>query len=288
MSKIQQIDGLYFASRNDIAEMLSVSNSTVSRMVSDNVRKVEQDNVELVCLNDMERCSNIVLEMKYKKQKQDLYEAWKDVTEAYQTQGDKYEALKNDYEALQQENETNKSLLLDARLNQSDTNSFVYYIKSKRTTQVMMLFIIIATLFITFYEVVHLPKFQALSAAELIAYVPILLFSVTMSVAVVWTAFNKSNKRAIDNLTLFVFVGVEFSSSANFFGLNEVLLSGTFLQIIITLFLSVGLPTLSIRLANSQANTNRQLSIQDALNAFKKVNQDGLQAVNSFKQYLIK
>ena len=288
MSKIQQIDGLYFASRNDIAEMLSVSNSTVSRMVSDNVRKVEQDNVELVCLNDIERCSNIVLEMKYKKQKQDLYEAWKDVTEAYQTQGDKYEALKNDYEALQQENETNKSLLLDARLNQSDTNSFVYYIKSKRTTQVMMLFIIIATLFITFYEVVHLPKFQALSAAELIAYVPILLFSVTMSVAVVWTAFNKSNKRAIDNLTLFVFVGVEFSSSANFFGLNEVLLSGTFLQIIITLFLSVGLPTLSIRLANSQANTNRQLSIKDALNAFKKVNQDGLQAVNQFKQYLIK
>ena len=70
MSKIQQIDGLYFASRNDIAEMLSVSNSTVSRMVSDNVRKVEQDNVELVCLNDIERCSNIVLEMKYKKQKQ--------------------------------------------------------------------------------------------------------------------------------------------------------------------------------------------------------------------------
>lgn len=288
MSKIQQIDGLYFASRNDIAEMLSVSNSTVSRMISDNVRKVEQDNVELVCLNDVERCSNIVLEMKYKKQKQDLYEAWKDVTEEYQTQGDKYEALKNDYEALQQENETNKSLLLDARLNQSDTNSFVYYIKSKRTTQVMMLFIIIATLFITFYEVVHLPKFQALSAAELIAYVPILLFSVTMSVAVVWTAFNKSNRKAIDNLTLFVFVGVEFSSSANFFGLNEVLLSGTFLQIIITLFLSVGLPTLSIRLANSQANINRQLSIQDALNAFKKVNQDGLQAVNSFKQYLIK
>ena len=288
MSKIQQIDGLYFASRNDIAEMLSVSNSTVSRMVSDNVRKVEQDNVELVCLNDIERCSNIVLEMKYKKQKQDLYEAWKDVTEAYQTQGDKYEALKNDYEALQQENETNKSLLLDARLNQSDTNSFVYYIKSKRTTQVMMLFIIIATLFITFYEVVHLPKFQALSAAELIAYVPILLFSVTMSVAVVWTAFNKSNKRTIDNLTLFVFVGVEFSSSANFFGLNEVLQQGTFLQIIITLFLSVGLPTLSIRLANSQANTNRQLSIKDALNAFKKVNQDGLQAVNQFKQYLIK
>lgn len=288
MSKIQQIDGLYFASRNDIAEMLSVSNSTVSRMISDNVRKVEQDNVELVCLNDIERCSNIVLEMKYKKQKQDLYEAWKDVTEAYQTQGDKYEALKNDYEALQQENETNKSLLLDARLNQSDTNSFVYYIKSKRTTQVMMLFIIIATLFITFYEVVHLPKFQALSAAELIAYVPILLFSVTMSVAVVWTAFNKSNRKAIDNLTLFVFVGVEFSSSANFFGLNEVLLSGTFLQIIITLFLSVGLPTLSIRLANSQANTNRQLSIKDALKAFKKVNKDGLQAVNSFKQYLIK
>lgn len=288
MDKIQQIDGLYFASRNDIAEMLSVSNSTVSRMVSDNVRKVEQDNVELVCLNDIERCSNIVLEMKYKKQKQDLYEAWKDVTEEYQTQGDKYEALKNDYEALQQENETNKSLLLDAKLNQSDTNSFVYYIKSKRTTQVMMLFIIIATLFITFYEVVHLPKFQALSAAELIAYVPILLFSVTMSVAVVWTAFNKSNKRAIDNLTLFVFVGVEFSSSANFFGLNEVLLSGTFLQIIITLFLSVGLPTLSIRLANSQANTNRQLSIKDALNAFKKVNQGGLQAVNQFKQYLIK
>lgn len=288
MSKIQQIDGLYFASRNDIAEMLSVSNSTVSRMVSDNVRKVEQDNVELVCLNDIERCSNIVLEMKYKKQKQDLYEAWKDVTEEYQTQGDKYEALKNDYEALQQENETNKSLLLDAKLNQSDTNSFVHYIKSKRTTQVMMLFIIIATLFITFYEVVHLPKFQALSAAELIAYVPILLFSVTMSVAVVWTAFNKSNKRTIDNLTLFVFVGVEFSSSANFFGLNEVLQQGTFLQIIITLFLSVGLPTLSIRLANSQANTNRQLSIKDALNAFKKVNNNGLQAVNQFKQYLIK
>jgi hypothetical protein len=145
------------------------------------------------------------------------------------------ETLRNEYKALQEENEKNKSLLLDARLNQSDTNSFVYYIKSKRTTQVMMLFIIIATLFITFYEVVHLPKFQALSAAELIAYVPILLFSVTMSVAVVWTAFNKSNKRTIDNLTLFVFVGVEFSSSANFFGLNEVLLSGTFLQIIITL-----------------------------------------------------
>ena len=288
MSKIQQIDGLYFASRNDIAEMLSVSNSTVSRMISDNVRKVEQDNVELVCLNDIERCSNIVLEMKYKKQKQDLYEALRDMTKEYQTQGDNYKTLKSDYEALQQENEKNKSLLLDARLNQSDTNSFVYYIKSKRTTQMMMLFIIIATLFITFYEVVHLPKFQALSAAELIAYVPILLFSVTMSVAVVWTAFNKSNRKAIDNLTLFVFVGVEFSSSANFFGLNEVLLSGTFLQIIITLFLSVGLPTLSIRLANSQANTNRQLSIKDALNAFKKVNQDGLQAVNSFKQYLIK
>ena len=152
----------------------------------------------------------------------------------------------------------------------------------------MILFIIIATFFITFYEVVHLPKFQMLSSAELIAYVPILLFSVTMSVAVVWTAFNKSNRKAIDNLTLFVFVGVEFSSSANFFGLNEVLLSGTFLQIIITLFLSVGLPTLSIRLANSQANTNRQLSIKDALDAFKKVNQDGLQAVNQFKQYLIK
>ena len=275
--QIQKINDLHFASRNDIAQMLDVSLSTVSRMINDNVRIVEQDNTKLYCLDDIERCADAVRTYQHEER-----------MKAIQASVQELETLRNEYKALQEENEKNKSLLLDARLNQSDTNSFVYYIKSKRTTQVMMLFIIIATLFITFYEVVHLPKFQALSAAELIAYVPILLFSVTMSVAVVWTAFNKSNRKAIDNLTLFVFVGVEFSSSANFFGLNEVLLSGTFLQIIITLFLSVGLPTLSIRLANSQANINRQLSIQDDLNAFKKVNQDGLQAANQFKQYLIK
>lgn len=269
-------NNLVYSSRNDIAEMLAVSYSTVSRMINENVRRIQHDDNELVCLNDIPRCSELVREYQHQQELQQ-----------YKVIKEQYDTLQEQYEALQQENEQNKSKLLDAKLQEPEVNTFVQYIKSKTVAQSMMLFIIVATLFITFYEVVHLPKFQNLDTIEMIAYLPILLFSVTMSVAVVWTAFNKSNKRNIDNLTLFVFVGVEFSSSANFFGLNEVLQQGTFLQIVITLFLSIGLPTLSIRLANSQASTNRQLSIEDALKAFKKVNKGSLKAANEFKQYLL-
>ena len=222
MTTIHKINDLFYSSRNGIAEMLAVSLSTVSRMITDNVRKIEHEDVEMFCLNDLPRCADIVREEQHKER-----------IKAIQSSVEELDTLRSEYKALQQENEQNKAKLLDAALNTVDANTFVQYIQSKTVTQYMMLFIIIATLFITFYEVLHLPKFSNLSSFEIVAYIPILLFSITMSVAVVWTAFNKSNKTAIDNLTLFVFVGVEFSSSANFFGLNEVLQHGTFLQIVI-------------------------------------------------------
>ena len=276
MTSIYKINDLFYSSRNGIAEMLAVSLSTVSRMITDNVRRIEHEETEMFCLNDLPRCADIVREEQHKER-----------IKAIQSSVEELDTLRGEYKALQQENEQNKAKLLDAQLNTVDANTFVQYIQSKTVTQYMMLFIIIATLFITFYEVLHLPKFSNLSSFEIVAYIPILLFSITMSVAVVWTAFNKSNKTAIDNLTLFVFVGVEFSSSANFFGLNEVLQHGTLLQIIITIFLSIGLPTLSIRLANSQANQSKQLDTKDVVTAFQKVNSD-LSALNNFKKHLIK
>ena len=276
MTTIHKINDLFYSSRNGIAEMLAVSLSTVSRMITDNVRRIEHEETEMFCLNDLPRCADIVREEQHKER-----------IKAIQSSVEELDTLRGEYKALQQENEQNKAKLLDAALNTVDANTFVQYIQSKTVTQYMMLFIIIATLFITFYEVLHLPKFSNLSSFEIVAYIPILLFSITMSVAVVWTAFNKSNKTAIDNLTLFVFVGVEFSSSANFFGLNEVLQHGTFLQIVITIFLSIGLPTLSIRLANSQANQSKQLDTKDVVTAFQKVNSD-LSALNNFKKHLIK
>ena len=276
MTTIHKINDLFYSSRNGIAEMLAVSLSTVSRMITDNVRRIEHDETEMFCLNDLPRCADIVREEQHKER-----------IKAIQSSVEELDTLRSEYKALQVENEQNKAKLLDAQLNTVEANSFVQYIQSKTVTQYMMLFIIVATLFITFYEVLHLPKFANLSSMEMVAYIPILLFSITMSVAVVWTAFNKSDKTAIDNLTLFVFVGVEFSSSANFFGLNEVLQHGTFLQIVITVFLSIGLPTLSIRLANSQANAVKQINIKDVVSAFQKVNKD-LKALNNFKKHLIK
>ena len=276
MTSIHKINDLFYSTRNGIAEMLAVSLSTVSRMITDNVRRIEHEETDMFCLNDLPRCADIVREEQHKER-----------IKAIQSSVEELDALRSDYKALQQENEQNKAKLLDAQLNTVEANSFVQYIQSKTVTQYMMLFIIVATLFITFYEVLHLPKFSNLNSFELVAYIPILLFSVTMSVAVIWTAFNKSNRRFVDNLTLFVFVGVEFSSSANFFGLNEVLQHGTFLQIVITIFLSIGLPTLSIRLANSQANASKQLSTQDVIAAFQKVNKD-LSLLNNFKKHLIK
>ena len=276
MTSIHKINDLFYSTRNGIAEMLAVSLSTVSRMITDNVRRIEHEETDMFCLNDLPRCADIVREEQHKER-----------IKAIQSSVEELDALRSDYKALQQENEQNKAKLLDAQLNTVEANSFVQYIQSKTVTQYMMLFIIVATLFITFYEVLHLPKFSNLNSFELVAYIPILLFSVTMSVAVIWTAFNKSNRRFVDNLTLFVFVGVEFSSSANFFGLNEVLQHGTFLQIVITIFLSIGLPTLSIRLANSQANASKQLSTQDVIAAFQKVDKD-LSSLNNFKKHLIK
>ena len=276
MTSIHKINDLFYSSRNGIAEMLAVSLSTVSRMITDNVRRIEHEETDMFCLNDLPRCADIVREEQHKER-----------IKAIQSSVEELDALRSDYKVLQQENEQNKAKLLDAQLNTVEANSFIQYIQSKTVTQYMMLFIIVATLFITFYEVLHLPKFSNLNSFELVAYIPILLFSVTMSVAVIWTAFNKSNRRFVDNLTLFVFVGVEFSSSANFFGLNEVLQHGTFLQIVITIFLSIGLPTLSIRLANSQANASKQLSTQDVIAAFQKVNKD-LSSLNNFKKHLIK
>lgn len=276
MTSIHKINDLFYSTRNGIAEMLAVSLSTVSRMITDNVRRIEHEETDMFCLNDLPRCADIVREEQHKER-----------IKAIQSSVEELDALRSDYKALQKENEQNKAKLLDAQLNTVEANSFVQYIQSKTVTQYMMLFIIVATLFITFYEVLHLPKFSNLNSFELVAYIPILLFSVTMSVAVIWTAFNKSNRRFVDNLTLFVFVGVEFSSSANFFGLNEVLQHGTFLQIVITIFLSIGLPTLSIRLANSQANASKQLSTQDVIAAFQKVNKD-LSSLNNFKKHLIK
>lgn len=276
MTSIHKINDLFYSTRNGIAEMLAVSLSTVSRMITDNVRRIEHEETDMFCLNDLPRCADIVREEQHKER-----------IKAIQSSVEELDALRSDYKVLQQENEQNKAKLLDAQLNTVEANSFIQYIQSKTVTQYMMLFIIVATLFITFYEVLHLPKFSNLNSFELVAYIPILLFSVTMSVAVIWTAFNKSNRRFVDNLTLFVFVGVEFSSSANFFGLNEVLQHGTFLQIVITIFLSIGLPTLSIRLANSQANASKQLSTQDVIAAFQKVNKD-LSSLNNFKKHLIK
>lgn len=276
MTSIHKINDLFYSTRNGIAEMLAVSLSTVSRMITDNVRRIEHEETDMFCLNDLPRCADIVREEQHKER-----------IKAIQSSVEELDALRSDYKSLQQENEQNKAKLLDAQLNTVEANSFIQYIQSKTVTQYMMLFIIVATLFITFYEVLHLPKFSKLNSFELVAYIPILLFSVTMSVAVIWTAFNKSNRRFVDNLTLFVFVGVEFSSSANFFGLNEVLQHGTFLQIVITIFLSIGLPTLSIRLANSQANASKQLSTQDVIAAFQKVNKD-LSSLNNFKKHLIK
>lgn len=276
MTSIHKINDLFYSTRNGIAEMLAVSLSTVSRMITDNVRRIEHEETDMFCLNDLPRCADIVREEQHKER-----------IKAIQSSVEELDALRSDYKSLQQENEQNKAKLLDAQLNTVEANSFIQYIQSKTVTQYMMLFIIVATLFITFYEVLHLPKFSNLNSFELVAYIPILLFSVTMSVAVIWTAFNKSNRRFVDNLTLFVFVGVEFSSSANFFGLNEVLQHGTFLQIVITIFLSIGLPTLSIRLANSQANASKQLSTQDVIAAFQKVNKD-LSSLNNFKKHLIK
>ena len=276
MTSIHKINDLFYSTRNGIAEMLAVSLSTVSRMITDNVRRIEHEETDMFCLNDLPRCADIVREEQHKER-----------IKAIQSSVEELDALRSDYKVLQKENEQNKAKLLDAQLNTVEANSFIQYIQSKTVTQYMMLFIIVATLFITFYEVLHLPKFSNLNSFELVAYIPILLFSVTMSVAVIWTAFNKSNRRFVDNLTLFVFVGVEFSSSANFFGLNEVLQHGTFLQIVITIFLSIGLPTLSIRLANSQANASKQLSTQDVIAAFQKVNKD-LSSLNNFKKHLIK
>ena len=276
MTSIHKINDLFYSTRNGIAEMLAVSLSTVSRMITDNVRRLEHEETDIYFLNALPRCADIVREEQHKER-----------IKAIQSSVEELDALRSDYKSLQQENEQNKAKLLDAQLNTVEANSFVQYIQSKTVTQYMMLFIIVATLFITFYEVLHLPKFSKLNSFELVAYIPILLFSVTMSVAVIWTAFNKSNRRFVDNLTLFVFVGVEFSSSANFFGLNEVLQHGTFLQIVITIFLSIGLPTLSIRLANSQANASKQLSTQDVIAAFQKVNKD-LSSLNNFKKHLIK
>jgi hypothetical protein len=189
---------------------------------------------------------------------------------------------------LESENDKKQSKLLDVKLFSNKKDTFIKYVKSKKTTQFMMLFIIIATFFITFWEVIHLPKFDNLSTIEFIVYLPILLFSLTMSIAVVWTAFNKSDRKWVDNLTLFVFVGVEVSSSSNFFGLNEVLLNGTILQIIITFFLSVGLPTLSIKIANHQSKSDKSYTLKDILKAFNNSAGTDLNLLNKFKSELLK
>ena len=351
---VQLQDGLFYANRTELAFYFNTHASTVSRMITDSTRKLKQDNTELLCINDIERCKNLVnsAEMacrlseitqtlnRSEQEKQSFKQTEKDHLSQIRTLQDQNEKLTslNDnnkaqlsdnklssnksnteitnrlnsseqeketlkqtekdhlkqIETLQNENrnlaalnDTKQAQLLDTKLSSTKSDTFIQYIKSKQTTQIMMLFIIITTFLVTFWEVIHLPKFVNLTWFEFIVYIPILLFALTMSVAVVWTAFNKSDKKLIDNLTLFVFVGVEVSSSCNFFGLNEVLQNGTILQQIITIFLSVGLPTLSIKIANHQANSQQTYSLEDTIKAFKEVIGPDLAKLNEFKSKLL-
>jgi len=291
---VQKIEGLFYANRTELAVYFNTSASTVSRMTKDSTRKLKQDNTELLCINDLERCKNLVdsAEMvcllneitdrlnRAEQEKQAFKQAEIDNLK-------QIEVLQDENKKLSALNDTKQSQLLDAKLSSTKSDTFIQYIKSKQTTQIMMLFIIITTFLVTFWEVIHLPKFASLTWFEFIVYIPILLFALTMSVAVVWTAFNKSDKKLIDNLTLFVFVGVEVSSSCNFFGLNEVLQNGTILQQIITVFLSVGLPTLSIKIANHQANSQQKYNIEQTTKAFAAVVGSDLAKLNEFKAKLL-
>jgi len=290
--EIEIQNGLFYASRSDIAKYLDISLSSVSRLISDKTRFL---NDKLVCLNDLKRMSEFVkyitiwIELEetvassasVKNENLQLKNTVQDLTNQIKQQ-------QQDIINLESENDKKQSKLLDVKLFSNKKDTFIKYVKSKKTTQFMMLFIIIATFFITFWEVIHLPKFDNLSTIEFIVYLPILLFSLTMSIAVVWTAFNKSDRKWVDNLTLFVFVGVEVSSSSNFFGLNEVLLNGTILQIIITFFLSVGLPTLSIKIANHQSKSDKSYTLKDILKAFNNSAGTDLNLLNKFKSELLK
>jgi len=291
---VQKIEGLFYANRTELAVYFNTHASTVSRMITDSTRKLKQDNTELLCINDLERCKNLVssaetvcllneITNRFNRAEQEK-QAFK---QAEIDNLKQIEVLQDENKKLSALNDTKQSQLLDAKLSSTKSDTFIQYIKSKQTTQIMMLFIIITTFLVTFWEVIHLPKFASLTWFEFIVYIPILLFALTMSVAVVWTAFNKSDKKLIDNLTLFVFVGVEVSSSCNFFGLNEVLQNGTILQQIITVFLSVGLPTLSIKIANHQANSQQKYNIEQTTKAFAAVVGSDLAKLNEFKAKLL-
>ena len=351
---VRKIEGLFYANRTELAVYFNTSASTVSRMTTDSTRKLKQDNTELLCINDLERCKNLVSSaemacllnetthrLNCSEQEKETFkqaetdhlkqiEILRDQNKRFASLNDQnkaqlsdnkqlsadsdaeitnrlnrseqdkrtlkqaeidnlkqIEVLQNENKKLSALNDTKQSQLLDAKLSSTKSDTFIQYIKSKQTTQIMMLFIIITTFLVTFWEVVHLPKFMNLTWFEFIVYIPILLFALTMSVAVVWTAFNKSDKKLIDNLTLFVFVGVEVSSSCNFFGLNEVLQNGTILQQIITVFLSVGLPTLSIKIANHQANSQQTYNIEQTTKAFAAVVGSDLAKLNEFKAKLL-
>mgnify|MGYP000918713949 FL=1 len=290
--EIEIQNGLFYASRSDIAKYLDISLSSVSRLILDKTRFL---NDKLVCINDLKRMSEFVkyiriwIELKETVASSAVVESKNlELKNTVQDLTNQIEQQQQDIINLESENDKKQSKLLDVKLFSNKKDTFIKYVKSKKTTQFMMLFIIIATFFITFWEVIHLPKFDNLSTIEFIVYLPILLFSLTMSIAVVWTAFNKSDRKWVDNLTLFVFVGVEVSSSSNFFGLNEVLLNGTILQIIITFFLSVGLPTLSIKIANHQSKSEKNYALKDILKAFNNSAGTDLNLLNKFKSELLK
>jgi len=293
--EIEIKNGLFYALRSDLAIYLNISLSSVSRLISDQTRRLKINENELICINDIVRLKELVkyvnLFIELDETKQTLFrleEERNDSTNNIVDLTKTIENQKNQIETLENENSQKQAKLLDIELFSNAKDTFLQYVKSKKTTQFMMLFIIIATFFITFWEVIHLPKFDNLTLFEFIVYLPILLFSLTMSIAVVWTAFNKSERKWVDNLTLFVFVGVEVSSSSNFFGLNEVLLNGSFLQIVITLFLSIGLPTLSIKIANHQAKSQQNYNLITITNAFKKAAGTDLNLLNKFKTELLK
>jgi len=290
--EIEIQNGLFYASRSDIAKYLDISLSSVSRLILDKTRFL---NDKLVCINDLKRMSEFVkyiriwIELKETVASSAVVESKNlELKNTVQDLTNQIKQQQQDIINLESENDKKQSKLLDVKLFSNKKDTFIKYVKSKKTTQFMMLFIIIATFFITFWEVIHLPKFDNLSTIEFIVYLSILLFSLTMSIAVVWTAFNKSDRKWVDNLTLFVFVGVEVSSSSNFFGLNEVLLNGTILQIIITFFLSVGLPTLSIKIANHQSKSEKNYALKDILKAFNNSAGTDLNLLNKFKSELLK
>lgn len=171
-------------------------------------------------------------------------------------------------EALQNTVQMQRSQLLNVTSKNSTKETISDFWQSVKTSKWIMGFIIFATFSIMVWEILGLPKFANKSFFSVVV---VIVFSGTMSIAMVWNSFNPVGVKWIDSLVLFVFVGVEFASSANCFGLVEAFETGSNLQKAITLFLSLGLPVFSFKIAHTQSQHIVKFSLDEITNQLSNI-----------------